>query len=140
MASVEDLPRSRRLILDAGGILALARGGGDARAILERATREGYVVVIPTPILAQVHRGGRDRARIDLVVNRVDALMPTSARAARLAGEMLAKAGTADAVDAIVVAEALLSAPALIMTSDREDLERLLEGEPEAARVRVLAV
>lgn len=140
MASVEDLPRSRRLILDAGGILALSRGDGDARAALERARREGYVVVIPTPVLAQVHRGGRDRARVDRIINKVDALLPTSDRVARLAGELQAKSGTSDAVDAIVAAEALLAVPALVMTSDPGDLATLLEGAQEAGRVRVIAV
>ena len=140
MAPVEDLPRSRRLILDAGGILALSQGDGDARAALERARREGYVVVIPTPVLAQVHRGGRDRARIDRVVNTVDALLPTSERVARVAGELQANAGTSDAVDAIVAAEALVAAPALILTSDPADVARLLDGEPGAGRVRVIAV
>lgn len=140
MASIEALPRSRRLILDAGGILALARLDGVARAALDRAVREGYVVVIPTPVLAQVHRGGRDRAHVDRVVNKVDALLPTSELVARRAGELQAKAGTSDAVDAIVAAEALASVPALILTSDPGDLERLLEGEPEAARVVVIGV
>lgn len=140
MASVEDLPRSRRLILDAGGILALSRGDGDARAALERARREGYVVVIPTPVLAQVHRGGRDRARVDRIINKVDALLPTSDRVARFAGELQAKSGTSDAVDAIVAAEALLVVPALVMMSDPGDLAIFLEDAQEAGRVRVIAV
>ena len=43
------------------------------------------------------------------VVNGVDALVPTTEVAARRAGELQARAGTSDAVDAIVAAEALLS-------------------------------
>ena len=140
MASVGALPRSRRLILDAGASLAVARGDGVARAALERARREGYVVVIPTPVLAQVHRGGRDRAGVDRVVKAVDALLPTSAQAARRAGELLAQSGTSDAVDAIVAAEALLSAPALVLTSDARDIMLLIEGQPDAAAVRVIAI
>lgn len=140
MASVEPLPRLRRMILDAGGILALTRGSADARAALDRAVREGYVVLIPTPVLAQVHHGGHDRAHVDRVVNMVDDPLPTSALVARRAGELQAKAGTSDAIDAIVTAEALESAPSLILTSDPGDLERLLEGEPEAARVVVIGV
>jgi predicted nucleic acid-binding protein len=128
------------VILDAGGILALAGGDKNARAALDRAVREGYAVVIPTPVLAQVHRGGRDRAHLDRVLNKVDAFQPTSERVARRAGELQAKTGTSDAVDAIVAAEALASVPALILTSDHRDLERLLEGEPEAARVAVVGV
>jgi predicted nucleic acid-binding protein len=140
VASIESLPRTRRLILDTGGILALVRLDLVARAALERAVREGYVVVIPTPVLAQVHRGGHDLAHVDRVVNMVDALPPTSALVARRAGELQAKAGTSDAIDAIVAAEALESVPSLILTSDPGDLERLLEGEPEAARVVVIRV
>jgi hypothetical protein len=140
VASVDALPRSRRLILDAGAILALARGDGDTRAALERARREGYVVVIPTPVLTQVHRGGRDRAWIDRVVNAVDAPLPTSAPVARRAGELLARSGSSDAVDAIVAAEALQSTPALILTSDPDDMQRLVEGEPEAADLRIVGI
>ena len=140
MAPVEALPPSRRLVLDSGAVLALARGDGAARARLARAVHEGYVAVIPTPVLAQVHRGGHDHARIDRVVNAVDAMLPTSEAIARRAGELQARAGTSDAVDAIVVAEALASVPALILTSDSRDLGRLLEGEPEADRVRILGV
>jgi hypothetical protein len=140
VASVDPLPRSRRVILDAGGILALAGGAGDARAALDRAVHEGYVVVIPTPVLAQVHRGGRDRAHLDRVLGKVDAFQATSERVARRAGELQAKTGTSDAVDAIVAAEALASVPALILTSDPGDLERLLEGEPEASTVVVIGV
>jgi len=140
VASVEALPRSRRLILDAGGILALARGDELARAVLERAVDQGYVVVIPTPVLAQVHRGGRDRAGVDRIVNRVNALLPTSEAIARRAGELQAKTGTTDAVDAIVAAEALTSVPSIILTSDPGDLARLLEGEPESSRVLLFGV
>lgn len=140
MASVGALPRSRRLIPDSGAILAVARGDGVARAALERARREGYVIVIPTPVLTQVHRGGRDRAGVDRVVKAVDALLPTSAQVARQAGEALAQSGTSDAVDAIVAAEALLSAPSLVLTSDARDIMLLIEGQPDAASVRVIAI
>ena len=140
MAQVEDLPRTRRLILDAGGILALASGSGDARAALVRARREGYVVVIPTPVLAQVHRGGRDRARVDRVINAVDAVLPTSEAVARLAGELQAIAQTSDAVDAIVVAEALTCQPAVILTSDPKDIHRLLGAADTSRRILVIAV
>ena len=140
MAEVDRLPRSRRVILDAGGVLALARGDGLARAALVRAKREGYVVVIPTPVLAEVHRGGRRRAGVDHVVKRVNALLPTSPDTARRAGELMGAAGTDDAVDAIVVAEALASIPAVVLTSDADDIRRLLGSEPDAARVAIVRV
>ena len=43
-------------------------------------------------------------------------------------------------MDAIVAAEALLSAPSLVLTSDAGDILRLIEGQPEAADVRVVAI
>lgn len=140
MASVGAVSRVRRLILDAGGILALARGDGIARSVLERARREGYVGVIPTPVLTQVHRGGRDQAMVDRVVNAVDTLLPTSANVARRAGDLLASSGTTDAVVAIVASEALKSVPALILTSDPVDLARLLEDQREAGGIRVIGI
>jgi hypothetical protein len=140
VARVEDLPRTRRLILDAGGVLGLASGSGDARAALHRARLEGYVAIVPTPVLAQVHRGGRDRARLDRVLKAFDALLPTSERVARLAGELQAASGMNDAIDAIVSAEALVSVPAVILTSDAGDIRRLLAGSPGSHRVLVIAV
>lgn len=98
------------------------------------------MVVIPTPVLTQVHRGGRERAGVDRVVKAVDALLPTSAQVARRAGELLAQSGTSDAVDAIVAAEALLSAPSLVLTSDARDIMLLIEGQPGAASVRIIAI
>jgi hypothetical protein len=77
---------------------------------------------------------------VDRVIRLVDALLPTSARVARLAGELQAKTQTTDVVDAIVAAEALLSVPSLIMTSDPHDLARLIEEEAGAIRVRAIAV
>ncbi len=127
-------------MLDAGGILALSRGDGDARAALERARAEGYVVVIPTPVLAEVHRGGRDRAHVDRVVNKVDALLPTSAETARRAGELLGASGSDDPVDAIVVAEALAAVPSVIITSDPGDIRRLLQTRADGVGVAVVSV
>lgn len=140
MASIDGLPSSPRVILDAGGILALSRGDGDARAALERARAEKYVVVIPTPVLAEVHRGGRDRDQVERVVNKVDGLLPTSGETARRAGELLGASGTEDPVDAIVVAEALAAVPSVIITSDPGDLRRLLQAQSDSLRVAVVSV
>lgn len=140
MAGVGDLPSQRRLILDAGGILAWAAGNGDARAAVERARLAGYAIVIPSVVVAQVHRGGREQAKTDRIFKAVDAIVPTSVEIARQAGELLGAASLSDAVDAIVVAEALAAAPAIILTSDRPDIRRLLEGQPASALVAVVEV
>ena len=118
----------------------MANGNGDARAAIDRARMAGYAVVIPAVVVAQVHRGGRNRARTDRIFNAVDALVPTGIEIARSAGELMAAAGTDDAIDAIVVAEALAAIPAVIQTSDRPDIRRLLDGQPGAERVSVVVV
>jgi len=45
VVSVADLPRRRRLILNAGGVCAVANGSSEARKALHRLRREGFVVV-----------------------------------------------------------------------------------------------
>lgn len=128
------------MVVDAGGVLAWANGNGDARAAVERARLAGLAIVIPAVVVAQVHRGGRDQAKTDRIFRAVDAIIPTSVEIARKAGELIAASGTADAIDAIVVAEALAAVPAVIMTSDRPDIRVLLDGQPGSERVAVVRV
>ena len=129
-----------RLVMDAGAILAMARGDLVARAALVRATREGYLVVLPTPVVAQVHRGGRTRAGMDRVLSAVEFYLPTSLGTAWLAGELLGRSGLSDAVDGIVVAEALTGSVATILTSDPGDMARLVESGGTAAEVYVSGI
>ena len=128
------------LLLDAGGVSAIAEGHGVARAAIERARRDGWIVAIAAPVLAEVHTGRRDHAHIDRVVNAVDTILPTSADRARQAGELRSMSGVRDVVDAIVVAEAVAAPPALVMTSDPDDIGRLIDASGAGARIRVLAV
>jgi len=132
--------RPGRLVLDAGGISAIAEGNGIARAALERARRQGWLVVIPAPALTEVHTGRRDHARIDRVINAVDMLIETTPERARQAGELRSRSGVLDVVDAIVVAEAVASVPALVMTSDPDDIRALIEAAGAADRVGIIAV
>jgi hypothetical protein len=132
--------RRRLLVLDSGGVSAIADGNGVARAALERARREGWLVVIPAPVLVEVHTGRRDHPRIDRVINAVDMLIETTPGRAREAGELRSRSGVLDVVDAIVVAEAVSAAPALIMTSDPDDIRALVEAAEAMDRAMVIAV
>jgi predicted nucleic acid-binding protein len=129
-----------RLILDAGALIALAHGDRRARALLELALDERLFVQVPTPVLAQVHRGGHEHARTDRALSEVDEFVATTERIARDAGELLGLAGLSDAVDAIVAAEALDGTPAAILTSDPKDITDLVEAGGGGARVSVQAV
>lgn len=126
-----------RLILDAGALIALARGDVRARAVLELALDERLLVQLPTPVLAQVHRGDRDHARSDRILGSIDEHMPTTEAVARRAGELLGRTGLTDAIDAIVAAEALDGAPAAILTSDPDDIDQLVEAGGGRTRVSV---
>jgi hypothetical protein len=88
-------------------------------------------------VLAQVHRGDRDHARSDRVLHAVDEFVPTTERVARSAGELLGRAGLADAIDAIVAAEALGGTPAAVLTSDPDDITDLVDAGGGKARVSV---
>ena len=118
----------------------MARGDARTRVVVARYLKRSYAVVVPTPVIAQVHRGGRDRARVDRILKTADAYLPTSADTARKAGELLGQTGMSDAVDAIVAAEALGGAPATIVTSDPGDLVSLVEAGAGSERVRVVGV
>ncbi len=129
----------RRLVLDAGALIALSRGDIKVRAALASALVRGYEVIVPTPVVAQVHRGGPDRARTDRVLGEVNSFLPTSLESALHAGELLARARMSDAVDAIVAAEALADEPSMVLTSDFHDLARLVEAG-HRSRVEVVGI
>jgi len=129
-----------RLVLDSGGVSAIADGSSLARAVLDRARRDGWLVVVPAPVLVEVHTGRRDHARIDRVLNAVDMLISTTPERAKEAGELRSISGVLDVVDALVVAEAVSALPAVILTSDPGDIGRLVEAAGAAARVRVIGV
>jgi hypothetical protein len=78
---------------------------------------------------------------IDRVVNAVDMLLPTTPELARRAGELRAKSGVLDVVDAIVAAEAVAARPSLILTSGPDDISRLIEAAGVARdEVTIIAV
>ena len=129
-----------RLILDAGALIALAHGDRRARAAMEFALDERLFIQVPTPVLTQVHRGGRDHARSDRVLKEIDEFVPTTEAIARDAGELLGLAGLTDAVDAIVAAEALDGAPAAVLTSDPKDIADLVDAGGGRSRVWVQGV
>ena len=131
---------TRRMLLDAGALIALSRGDGGARAVLASALARGYQIVVPTPVVAQVHCGGRSHARTDRILNGIDDFSPTSLQTARHAGELLARAGMTDAVDAIVAAEALAGAHTVVLTGDMDHLSRLVEAGPGPELVEVVGI
>jgi hypothetical protein len=132
--------RPGRVILDSGGVSAMAGGDPQARATLVRARREGRLIAIPAPVLVEVCTGKPDHARVDRVVNAVESVLDTTADRARQAGALRARTNVLDVVDAIVVAEAVAAMPAVIVTSDPADIRALVDAAGATRRVGIVAV
>ena len=144
-----EVAQGRWLILDTGGLLALAAQAQRARALSVLAAGNGIPLVTPPVVLAQCIRGGPRVAPINRVVNSAGGCVPVTETLAREAGILLAgvtelqpaqRRDHVDAIDAIVVALALHYFPASIMTSDADHIRRLLDVAPERGRVQVIAV
>jgi hypothetical protein len=109
-----------RVVYDAGALLAAERGDERMRALHRRFLLHGISPEVPSPVLAQVWRGAGRQAGLSRALKGC-AVLPTDEEIAKRAGVLLGLSGTADAVDAIVVATAVKLA-AVVVTSDPKDL------------------
>ncbi|HEY7198988.1 MAG TPA: hypothetical protein VIC57_02195 [Candidatus Dormibacteraeota bacterium] len=126
------------LILDSGALLALRRRSSGVWALLDRAQRAKAPVLVPAGVLAQTARGGPRDRDINAVLGRDGTVVSAhDEERARSAGWLLGRAGMSDAVDALVVAEALRHPSATIVTSDPNDIATLAHGYRRVKVVRV---
>jgi predicted nucleic acid-binding protein len=123
-------PSPQRLILDAGAVIALARNDPRARAFVRRAIELDAEARVPVVVLAETLRGTPRDAEVHRVLNAVSHSLPIDEAVGRRAGSLLGRANRSDTVDAIVVAEAIESGGAGILTGDPVDLTALAKGEP----------
>lgn len=130
------------LVLDSEGLSKLAAGDPRARAHLEAAVARRARVAVSAITLTEVLRGGPRDAAVHRVLSRIT-VVPVSPETARHAGELLGATGLSGhrcAIDAVVAATALeLERPTVLLTSDPDDLSRLVEepSRPKAQRVAV---
>lgn len=115
----------KRLILDSGAVIALARADGRARAALTAALEADAVVSIPAVVLAETVRGRAADAPVNRVVKAVGDVDVLDAAVGRIAGDLLGQRGSNATVDAIVVATAIEVGGAAILTGDPGDLGSL---------------
>ncbi|QUH05111.1 PIN domain-containing protein [Saccharopolyspora erythraea] len=133
------------LVLDSEGLSKLAIGDGRARAYLETARTRRARVVISAITLTEVLRGGPRDASVHRVLARISVL-PVTPEIARAAGELLGATGLSGhrcAIDSIMAATALgLARPVVLLTSDPDDLNRLVDepNRPKDERVIVVHV
>jgi len=131
------LPAPRRLILDSGAVIALARRDQRALAFLARALELRVQVEVPVVVVAEVVRGGPRDAQVNRILKAVGSVPAAREVHGRVAGGLLGTARSAATVDALVVAHAVEAGGAHVLTGDREDLARLAASHPE---VRLHAV
>lgn len=127
----------QRLILDSGAVIALSRQDPWTRAFLARALELRVAVEVPVVVVAETLRGGPRDAPLHRVLNAIGSVPEAREVHGRLAGRLLGTSGMAATVDALVVAQAVDSGGAQILTGDPEDLTRLAANHPE---VRVTAL
>ena len=121
-------------VYDAGVLVAADRN--DRRAWAEHKARleMGFVPVVPAPVVAQVSRSPQQVQLRRFLKGCLVASLDENE--AHQAGRLLARTGTADVVDAVVVAVALRSR-AVILTGVAEDIQRLVQAS--GAEVSVFA-
>lgn len=119
----------RNLILDAGALIGIERGGKELMAMVEQVHELGGDTVIPASVLAQIWRGGPKSARLAKLIGGSDVDALDEERGKEIGVRLGARRRT-DVTDAHVTCCAL-ERQAVIATSDRGDLEALIEpGEP----------
>lgn len=111
------------MTLDSGALIGFERAQRSVLLHLKQAQLRGLELTVPTPVLVEVWRGGSRSARIArlLLACRVE---PLTEDLARSAGEAVGRIKRASVVDAVVMASAARRSDR-VLTSDREDLERL---------------
>jgi predicted nucleic acid-binding protein len=133
------------LLLDSEGLVKLAAGDERARAFLETAIGRRAQVAVSAITLTEVLRGGPRDALLHRALSRITTV-PVSPELGRRAGELLGATGLSGhrcAIDAVVAATALSSPrPVVLLTSDPDDLARLVEepDRPKDERVAVVHV
>ena len=110
------------IVYDTGALLAAERRNPDFLALHDEVTAARIRPIVTVVVLAQAWRGGPQH-QISRVLKGCD-ILPDDAATGRAAGVACAASGTADVVDAIVIATAVRY-QAAVVTSDPGDLTRL---------------
>jgi len=123
------------VIYDAGVLVAADRN--DRRAWAEHKARLelGVIPLVPAPVVAQVSRSPQQAQLRRFLTGCV--VVPLGERDAHEAGRLLGMTRTADVVDAAVVVTALRQ-KAIILTSDPDDMERLIRAS--GGEIAVVAI
>lgn len=116
-------------------MIGLERGSEIMTVIAEQADELGETLVVPASALAQVWRGGPRSARLARLVAGCDVDVMNRRRAKEI-GTRLGERGGDDVTDGHV-ASCAVERHAIVVTSDRRDIEALIEPDEP---VRLIAV
>lgn len=119
-------------VYDAGVLVAADRNERRVWADHKARLEMGMIPLVPAPVVAQVSRSPRQAQLRRFLAGCT--VVPLGEEQAHTAGRLLGVAGTTDIVDAVVVNVALENRAA-ILTSDTEDIKRLVMASGRDATV-----
>jgi predicted nucleic acid-binding protein len=125
----------RSFVYDAAVLVAADRNERRAWAEHKARLELGVIPLVPAPVVAQVSRSPQQAQLRRFLTGCV--VVPLGESEAHEAGRLLGITRTADVVDAVVVTVALRQ-KAIILTSDPDDMERLVRAS--GREVTVVAV
>jgi hypothetical protein len=123
------------VVFDAGALIALDRGDRTVIALLAVAAQHGDEAITSSACVAQAWR---DPARQVRLTRALAGFLerPLDTLAARRCGLLLARSGTTDIADAAIAL--LVQNGDTVLTSDPDDLRRLLDATDTHARIRTV--
>jgi hypothetical protein len=113
------------VVYDAAVLVAADRNERRAWAEHKARLEFGVIPLVPAPVVAQVSRSAQQAQLRRFLTGCM--VVPLGEREAHEAGRLLGLTRTADVVDAVVVTTALRK-KAMILTSDPDDMERLVRA------------
>ena len=117
------------IILDTGALIAIDRGRRDLLSRLQAASAGGDRIRVPAGVIGQVWRDPGRQVLLTRALKQCDEIA-LDGGAARLAGQLCGRSGTADVIDASVAVAAAESTShggdVVLLTSDRDDMRALI--------------
>src|SRR5258708_23194871 len=120
------------VVYDTAVLVAADRNERRAWAEHKARLELGVLPLVPAPVVAQVSRSSQQAQLRRFLTGCV--VVPLGESEAHEAGRLLGMTRTADVVDAVVVTVALRN-KAVILTSDMDDIERLVRASGREAAV-----
>jgi predicted nucleic acid-binding protein len=120
------------VVYDAGVLIAADRNARNVWADHRVRLEAGIIPAVPAPVVAQVSRSAT-QVQLSRLLRGCE-VMPLTEQAAHAAGQLLGCVETSDIADA-AVAQAAADRNAEVVTSDPDDIKRLLQAVRPASQI-----